>query len=64
MSNRYEFLITLRVEQHDATQEEATRALRAFLKAALRSYGLRCTSAREITAAADSVPPASDESAV
>ncbi len=30
------------------TEEEATRRLRAFLKSALRAFGLRCTSAVEI----------------
>jgi hypothetical protein len=30
------------------TEEEATRRLRAFLKSALRAFGLRCTSAIEI----------------
>jgi hypothetical protein len=30
------------------TEEEATRRLRAFLKSALRVFGLRCTSATEI----------------
>jgi hypothetical protein len=30
------------------TEEESTRRLRAFLKSALRAFGLRCTSAVEI----------------
>jgi hypothetical protein len=31
------------------TEEESTRRLRAFLKVAWRGFGLRCTSATEIT---------------
>ena len=38
------------------TEDEGLRALRAFLKAALRSFGLRCTSATEIPPAATTKP--------
>jgi hypothetical protein len=38
------FLVTLRADG-SKDDEEATRRLRAFLKAALRQWGLRCTSA-------------------
>lgn len=40
--NRPNYIVTLRPERY-LTEDEGVRALRAFLKAALRSYGLRCT---------------------
>lgn len=36
------YVVTLRPERY-LTEDEGLRALRAFLKSALRSYGLRCT---------------------
>lgn len=48
MSKRYRFQIDLEAG-HGQTFDEAARSLRAFLKMALRSYGLRCTSAIETT---------------
>jgi hypothetical protein len=44
MSKRYRFSVTLAADAN-ATEDEAHRCLRAFLKMALRSYGLVCTSA-------------------
>lgn len=38
------YIVRLRPEA-GMTEDDATRSLRAFLKAALRSYGLRCLSA-------------------
>jgi hypothetical protein len=48
MSKRYRYSITLESEPNQ-TYEESTRMLRAFLKMAWRSYGLKCTSAIETT---------------
>lgn len=48
MSKRYTFEIVLAADPH-ATHDEATRALRASLKLLGRSYGLKCTSAIEVT---------------
>ena len=41
MTNHPGFVVVLRPTA-GMTDEQATRALRAFLKSALRSYGLRC----------------------
>jgi sugar phosphate isomerase/epimerase len=44
------FNLTLRPER-SMTDEQATRSLRALLKAALRSYGLRCTNVEPVSGA-------------
>jgi hypothetical protein len=41
---RHSFDLTLEADGRQ-TEDEAVRSLRAFLKAAWRSWGLRCTSA-------------------
>jgi len=46
----HRYLITLQHEQPDATEEEATRALRGALKALLRQWDLRCTAASPLPA--------------
>lgn len=43
---RTAFVVRLRPDRA-MTEDQAQRALRAFLKNALRSYGLRCTSAEQ-----------------
>lgn len=48
MSKRYRFSVTLAADAN-STEDEAHRALRSFLKMALRSYSLRCTSAIQLT---------------
>jgi hypothetical protein len=56
MSKRHRFAITLEAGPNQ-THDESTRMLRAFLKLALRCYGLRCTSALEIKPPDDTQPP-------
>lgn len=41
-AKRPSYIVTLRPERY-LTEDEGLRALRACLKSALRSYGLRCT---------------------
>lgn len=43
------------------TEDEGLRALRAFLKASLRSFGLKCTSAVEIPPEANIKPTPTQE---
>ena len=42
-----QFAITLKDDRNDPAQPPVEIRLRRFLKAALRSYGLRCTSIQE-----------------
>jgi len=42
MSKRHAYRVTLSAAAGQS-EEQAVRSLRAFLKMALRSYGLRCT---------------------
>lgn len=58
---KHQFLITLQVEQPDATEEEATRSLRQFLKAALRCYGIRCIAASPLPADRQESPVTHDK---
>lgn len=55
------FEIVLRAEP-GTSRDDAVRALRSFLKMALRSYGLRCTSASEIHSDEKLTPQIASES--
>lgn len=51
MSKRHRFNLTVATE-NGMTDDEAHRCLRSFLKMAIRSYGIVCTSAVQLTASA------------
>jgi hypothetical protein len=44
MAKTYQYSLTIATSPGQ-TQDESVRSLRAFLKLAIRSYGIRCTSA-------------------
>jgi len=52
MSKRHKYALTIQTEP-GVTDDESVRCLRAFLKAAIRQWGIRCLTAERLDASDD-----------